>query len=108
MRLGIIGGLGRVEPRFQRIAAEAGHEVVFHDGDLGGRGAVALEHLVERAELVVLVTDVNSHGAVRLARRLLKERQRSALLLRRCGLATFATLISALDRRREVSSLERP
>ncbi len=97
MRIGIIGGLGRSEPHFGRLAADAGHEALFHDGEIKGRGARALEHVIDRCELVVIVTDVNSHAAVQLARRRLREQGRSPLLLRRFGLARFATLLAALN-----------
>jgi hypothetical protein len=97
MRIGIIGGLGRSGPHFSRLAADAGHEASFHDGEIKGRGARALEHVIDRSELVVIVTDVNSHAAVQLARRRLREQGRSPLLLRRFGLARFAMLLAALN-----------
>lgn len=97
MLIAIIGGLARAEPHYTRLAAAAGHQAMFHDGQIGGRGTKALEHLVERCHIVVVVTDVNSHGAVHLVRRRLRERGRSPLLLRRLGLTRFATLLAALD-----------
>ena len=97
MRIGIIGGLERSQPHYERLAAGAGHEALFHDGTMRGRGARTLEHLVDRCDLVVIVTDVNSHLAVQLARRRLREQGRSPLLLRRFGLARFATLLAALN-----------
>jgi hypothetical protein len=99
MRLGIVGGLGRSPPLYGRVAEARGHEALFHDGSLTGRGRRCLERLVDTCDLVVIVTDVNSHGAVQLARRLLRERGRSPLLLRRCGLARFAALLATLDAR---------
>jgi hypothetical protein len=97
MRIAIVGGLVRAERHYERLAAAAGHRVLFHDGGTGGRGVKALDHLVERCHLVVVVTDVNSHGAVQMVRRRLRERGRSPLLLRRLGLARFATLLAALN-----------
>jgi hypothetical protein len=103
MRIGIVGGLGRNEALFEQLAACAGHTAVIHDGDDGARGRRRLQQLVEHSDLVVIVTDINSHGAVRHARQLLRERGRSPLLMRRCGVANFTTLLDALtrqDRRR--------
>ncbi len=97
MRIGIIGGLARAEPHYERLAAAAGHQALFHDGVIRGCGRRALESLVEGCHIVVVVTDVNSHGAVQLVRRRLRERGRSPLLLRRLGLARFAALLAALD-----------
>jgi hypothetical protein len=99
MVIGIVGGLGRSEPILERLAAGAGHALLVHDGDTGQRGVRRLERLVEQAEVVVLVTDVNSHGAVRHARQRLRERGRAPLLVRRFGVAAFAKLLEALGQR---------
>ena len=77
MRIALIGGLERAEPHFERLAHDAGHEIVFHDGRTGGRGAQVLASLCERSELVVVLTEVNNHCGVQLARRVLRERGRS-------------------------------
>lgn len=97
MQIGIVGGLGRSGGLLERLAACAGHTALLHDGDVHGQGGRRLEQLVDRADLVVIVTDVNSHGALELARQLLRERGRSPLLMRRCGVAAFARLLQALD-----------
>jgi hypothetical protein len=98
MRIGIVGGLDRSEPLFARLAEAAGHGATFHDGSTSASGVRALEGLVEHSDLVVILTDVNSHGAARLARRMLRERGRTPVLLRRCGSARFGALLAALDR----------
>ncbi len=96
MRIGIIGGLDRVEERFERMAASVGHEAVFHTGHVSGRGAKTLTDMIERCDVVVVVTDLNSHGAVQLTRRVLRSRGREPVLLRRCGTGRFAALLSGL------------
>jgi hypothetical protein len=96
MRIALIGGLERAEQHFERLAYEAGHEIVFHDGRVGGRGALVLTSLCERSDLVVVLTDVNSHGGVQLARRVLRERGRVPLLMRRISLTKFSTLLEAI------------
>jgi hypothetical protein len=101
MRVGIVGGLARSEPHYSRLARAAGHEAVFHEGHVNGRQMRMLEQLLDRCDLVIIVTDVNSHGAVQLARRRLKERGRTPLLLRRCSPARFAQLLAALEVREE-------
>lgn len=98
MRIGIVGGLDRAESMLARLAEASGHEAIFHDGSTSASGVRALERLVEHADLVVIQTDVNSHGAVRLTRRLLREQGRAPVLVRRCGLSRFAALLAALDR----------
>lgn len=107
MRIGIVGGVDRAGTVLTRLAAAAGHELLVHDGAMSSCGARALERLVERSDLVVVLTDVNSHGAVRHARQVLRERGRSPLLLRRCGTVRFAALLARLPRpgrRRELAS----
>jgi len=99
MRIGIVGGLDRLEPLFARMAEAAGHEALFHHGATNASGVRALASLVEHSDLVVILTDVNSHGAVRLARQTLRERGRSPVLLRRCGAARFGALLAALGAR---------
>ncbi|HVP68000.1 MAG TPA: DUF2325 domain-containing protein [Anaeromyxobacteraceae bacterium] len=100
MRIAIIGGVERTEPLLARLAKAAGHEVLFHRGAVGARGVRSLERVIDQADLVIVVTDVNSHGAVRLARRFLRERGRVPVLLRRCGTARLAEMLDAIGTRR--------
>jgi hypothetical protein len=95
MRIGIVGGLDRSERSYVRLARDRGHEVEYHDGDMRGTATATLAGLVERADLVVIVTDVNSHNAVRAARRLLRSNRRPAVLVRRLGLSRFLALMQA-------------
>ncbi len=98
MRIGWVGGVQRYEVQLERLAAAAGHRLEYHDGDVRGRGAQALEGLVERCQLIVIVTETNSHGAVLLARKLARQRNRSTLLLRKSGIAGLTRLLEAIDK----------
>jgi hypothetical protein len=93
MHIGIVGGLDRAEERLERIAADAGHTVEFHTGHTHTRGAAQLEALVARCDLILLLTDINSHGGVQLTRKLATQRGRRLVLMRRLGIARFAELI---------------
>lgn len=99
MRIAWIGGLHRNENQLIDIAAEAGHQLEFHAGVVGGRGAGELRAAIERAEFVIVVTDVNSHGAVQLAKKLSQKLGRGSLVVRRCGAARFRQLLDALAAR---------
>jgi hypothetical protein len=101
MRIGIIGGLDRSESNYVRLAESLGHELLVHNGQLGGRGARALEGLLERSDVVVVVTAVNSHGALKLARSRLRERGLAPLLLNKLGFTRFNELLAALSKRGE-------
>ena len=97
MRIGLVGGLDRSEAQYRQLAERAGHSIEWHTGDLAGRGAGTLESLIERSDLVVVVTAVNSHGAVWRARKLSKLRGKRLLLLARCGVSRFAALLGELS-----------
>ena len=103
MLIGIVGGLERSEQDFHRLAKRLGCTIEFHSGHMGGRGAATLDRTIERAELVVIVTDLNSHGAVQQARRRVRELQRPSLLVRRFGIAQLSALLADLERRGEVT-----
>jgi hypothetical protein len=99
MRIGWVGGLSRNEPVLGCMAARAGHHLEFHSGDTGGRGASELKSLVDRADLVILITEVNSHNGVLAAKKLARQRGARVLVLRRCGGARFQQLLSAIAAR---------
>jgi hypothetical protein len=70
MRIGIIGGLDRNARELEAVAAAGGHRVETHTGVVGGSASSAtLRAVVARADLVFVLTDVNSHNAVHIARR---------------------------------------
>ena len=96
MRIGIVGGLDRNELSYERLARDHGHEVEVHDGYMRGTASAALAGLVERADLVVIVTDINSHNAVRAARKLLRTHPRRTVLVRRLGLGRLLALMEEL------------
>ena len=97
MHIGLVGGLDRSEAQYRQLAERAGHSIEWHTGDLAGRGAGTLESLVDRADLVIVVTAVNSHGAVWRARKLAKLRHKQLLILARCGVSKFGSLLDELS-----------
>jgi hypothetical protein len=99
MRIGWIGGRERNETQLERVAEDRGHELLFHSGHVGGRGASDLRTLVERSDFLVIVTEVNSHGAVLLTKKLAQRLGRASLVIRRCGTARFAALLGDLEAR---------
>jgi hypothetical protein len=99
MRIAFVGGLHRNENQMVEIAERAGHALDFHPGVVGGRGAGELRAAIERADFVVIVTDVNSHGAVQLAKKLCQKLGRGSLVVRRCGAARFRQLLDAIAAR---------
>ena len=96
-RIGIVGGIERSEALYTRLAAAAGHRLEVHSGHTGGRGIATLESLLARVDVAVILTDVNSHGAVQSARRFARRFGVRELLLRRCGVARFTELLDELS-----------
>lgn len=98
----VIGGPDRMTRGFAELAALHGHRLEHHDGSLAGRGRRTLRDLVARAHLVVIVTGVNSHAAVLVAREEVRRQGVPSLLCRRFGLANLARLLEAIARHREL------
>ena len=96
MKIGWIGGLTRNEAKLSRMAEWAGHHLEFHSGEMNGSGADQLRRLIERADFVVLVTEINSHGAVILTKKLCHRLGRGSLVTRSCGTGRFQALLGAL------------
>jgi hypothetical protein len=97
MRIGVIGGLDRSVTALAALAQTQGHEVQFHTGVMAGPASgAALRALVARSELVVIVTDINSHNAVRAARREARLRNRTLRIVRKMGVTQFAALLQGV------------
>jgi hypothetical protein len=96
MHIGLVGGIERNAHHYSQMAEAAGHTLECHSGHLAGRGSESLASLVERSDLVVVITDVNSHAGVWGARRLAKARGRRCVLVQKMGAARFRQLLSGL------------
>jgi hypothetical protein len=97
MQIGIVGGVERSEAEYRAVAQRAGHGLSFHSGHVGGRGSDALAALARSVDLLIVVTDVNSHGAVQLARREARARGLPVLLHRRYSPARLAAILIGLE-----------
>ena len=95
MRVGIIGGVERNQARYEEVARAISCEVEFHHGHMRGRGPEALDTMVERCDLIVIVTEINSHCAVRTAQKLCRKRGRRVLILRKFGIHSFEQAVRA-------------
>jgi hypothetical protein len=111
MRIGIIGGLDRNARELEAVAAPGGHRVETHTGNVGGSASAAgLKALVARADVVFVLTDVNSHNAVHMARRAARLHGVPLRIVRRLSASHLAAYLGAdvgeahgeLDRAAEV------
>jgi len=96
MRIGIVGGLDRSARDLEEIARAWGHELGTHTGVVAGRAsAESLRALVVRSDLVFVLTDVNSHTGVRIARETARAHRRPLRILRRLGLKHLTAYLQA-------------
>jgi len=101
IRVVVIGGLSRAGELWSRAGASIGLELEHPDGRGRGRGAHEITAAVRRADVVVIITDPNSHGGVAVARRAAIAAGRPHVLvkhLRPNGLAAVLADASALGR----------
>lgn len=96
MRIAVVGGLERHEPEIERRALALGHAVEFHRGRVGGRHTEELEAMVQRCDLSIIVTLVNSHGAMYIAKKAAGRATRPALITRTCGPSRFSQILESL------------
>ncbi|MRR18261.1 MAG: DUF2325 domain-containing protein [Deltaproteobacteria bacterium] len=98
MRIGWVGGLERSDSTFEQLAVAAGHKLEFHNGDVRGNGLNAMRGLVNRSSVVVILTTINSHQGVQLAKRLARKQNRPFVVMKRCGRSGFRQFLSNIDR----------
>ena len=96
MRIGIVGGLDRNARELEEAARAGGHRVETHTGAIGGSvTAASLRALVVRADVVFVLTDVNSHNAVHIARRTARLHGVPLRIVRRLSAAHLAAYLDA-------------
>jgi hypothetical protein len=97
MRIGIIGGLDRNARDLEAVAEAGGHELETHTGVVAGSSSAgSLRALVARADLVFVLTDVNSHNAVHIARRAARLNHVPLRIVRRLGSSHLAAYLTSL------------
>lgn len=96
MKIGWVGGLDRSKALFCEVAQRAGHTLEMHEGRVGGRGSEALEGLVARCDVLVIVTDLNSHGGVLHAKRLARRAGRRSMIVRRGSITALQRILAVL------------
>jgi hypothetical protein len=97
VRIAIVGGVERNEPAYREVAERSGHTLSFHPGHMSSRGSASLAELSRRVDLLIVLTDVNSHGAVQVARRSARKHGIPLALYRRCSPTRFAAIVAGLD-----------
>jgi hypothetical protein len=96
MRIAVIGGLERHQAEIERRGSALGHSLEFHRGRVGGRHTGELEAIVQRCDVAIIVTQVNSHGAMYIAKRVAARHGRPALMARTCSPSRFSAILESV------------
>jgi hypothetical protein len=95
-RVAFVGGHDRVEREIVPFGAQLGLHVEVHNGHTRGNGADRLVALVQRTDVVVIVTGTNSHNAVNLAKRAAAKAGARVCILKSCGTGTARALLTEI------------
>ncbi|RYE92936.1 MAG: DUF2325 domain-containing protein [Myxococcales bacterium] len=96
LRVGWVGGLTRSEHLVEAAARRQGCHVEFHDGNVTGHRSKALRNLIHRSDVVVIMTELNSHRGVLTAREEARLAGRRVVLLRKAGLSRLEEMLGEL------------
>lgn len=69
IRVAVIGGLTRATDLWSEAGRAMGVHLEHHDGRSQGRRADDIASMIRRADVVVIITDPNSHNGVTIARK---------------------------------------
>lgn len=94
MKVGVVGGIDRSEQALARAARVFGDELELHSGYMRAGSQGELAALLDRVDFAIVVTDVNSHGAVQLTRKLARRRGVPVVLVRRLGVARLVEILA--------------
>jgi len=95
LRIALIGGHMRNARHLIERGRTAGWKIERHSGEVGGRGTKELRSQIRRADIVVITTQVNSHGGMFRAKEYARRLGRFTTVIRR---EKFAELENAIIR----------
>jgi hypothetical protein len=95
LRIVLIGGHMRNARHLIERGRTAGWRIERHSGEVGGRGTKELRSQIARADIVVITTQVNSHGGMFRAKDYARRLGRFTAVIRR---EKFAELENAIAR----------
>jgi hypothetical protein len=88
-----VGGIDRSAELLERTAREAGHTLEAHTGRVGGRGGQRLAGSIERADLVIIVVEVNSHGGALQAKEMARRSGRPSVMIRKPSVSALQRVL---------------
>ena len=96
LHVAFVGGVACVERQIIALGEELGIEVEVHQGQVRSQSKERLVALVARANVLVLVTGVNSHGAVGIAKREAAKTGAEVRIVKFCGSSRARALLTEL------------
>ena len=96
LRVAFVGGVECVDRQLLALGEELGIAIEVHQGHMKSQSRQRLVSLIARANLLVLVTGVNSHGAVSVAKREAERAGTPIRILKFCGSTRARSLLSEL------------
>ncbi len=88
MKIAIVGGAEKTAPEYRCVVRELGGECLYHDG-CTGNGVDRLRRVICRADVVVCITSINSHGAMKMAKSFCKRKGKRLLVTREAGASSL-------------------
>lgn len=95
MKIAILGGTEKTLPEYRCMVQELGGECLYHDG-CTGNGVDRLRRILGRADVVVCITSINSHGAMKMAKSFCKRKGKRFLVTRETGTCSLREMLLQL------------
>ena len=96
LRVAFVGGVACVDRQLVALGEELGIDVEVHQGHMEAQSRHRLVSLIGRANVLVLVTGVNSHSAVSVAKREAERAGIEVRIVKFCGSSKARSLLSEL------------
>jgi hypothetical protein len=98
LHIALVGGHMRNARHLVERGRTAGWNVERHSGNVGGRGSKELRSQIARADIVIITTQVNSHGSMFLAKEYARRLGRFIAIIRREKFAELENAITQFQR----------
>lgn len=91
-KIGVVGGLKRLEQGYCDVVERLGGECLFHSGETKS-GVQSLRQLVDKSDMVVCITSINSHGAMHIVKKQCKRCQKQFCPMKGTGVNALENLL---------------
>ena len=85
LKVALIGGMDRQGEHYRQVFESGGVELLFHTGHCAGSGACNLRSLLGHVDIVVFITTINSHNALRVVKAVCRKNGKTLVAVRETG-----------------------